>query len=256
MPAQGRDQLKKYFRNGNLAREEYFIDLIDSSVNKVSDQITVSDQGGLNVIASVTGRKFLSLFKSKANEQQQKPPSFTVQYQEDKSNNESLLFSTPLANGASQSLFTIKKESTATGIAGKIGVNTAQPRTELDVNGAVAMKSRVGTFNDATVNYAAIKADGKWYKLVSRLKGPSAFEVIAAVNSKSNGYAMHYTVAMNIPGRKARIKPIQEVYNCWWRRLQLRWTKENDGSYSLDIRTAWRYKDTPQIQVRMTRLWN
>ena len=255
MPAQGRDQLKKYFRNGNLAREEYFIDLIDSSVNKVSDQITVSDQSGLNVTASVTGRKFLSLFKSKANEQQQKA-SFAVQYQEDKSNNESLAFSTPLANGASQTLFTIRKENTATGIAGKIGINTAQPRTELDVNGAVAMKSRVGTFSDAIINYAAIKADGKWYKLVPRLKGPCAFEVIAAVNSKSNGYAMHYTVAMNIPGRKARIKPIQQVYNCWLRRLQLRWTREDDGSCSLEIRTAWRYKDTPQIQVRMTRLWN
>lgn len=255
MPAQGRDQLKKYFRNGNLAREEYFIDLIDSSVNKVSDQITVSDQGGINVTASTAGKKFFSLFKSKTNEQQQKP-SFALQYQEDQSNNESLSISTPLQNGASQTLLAIKKENTAAGIAGRIGINTAQPRTELEVNGTVAMKSRMGTFSDATVNYAAIKADRKWYKLVTNLKGPSAFEVMAMVSSKSNGYAMYYTVAMNIPGRQARVKPIQAVHDSWWRRIRMRWTKADNGSYSLEIRTACRYKDNPQIQVRMTRLWS
>jgi hypothetical protein len=255
MPIQGRDQLKKYFRNGNLAREEYFIDLIDSSVNHVSDQFTMSDQSGVNVVASSTGRKFFSLFKNKKAAQDQ-TASFAIQYREDASSNESISVTAPLANNAVQSLLFIKKESSSKGgFVGKIGINTAQPQAELEVNGAVAMRARIGTFRDSAIDYTAIKADGKWHVLVSNLSGLSAFELVAGINNKGS-YAMKYCVAMNIPGRKGSIKPIQQIYSSWFYRIQLRWVKGDNGSYSLQIRTAWAYKTAPQIQVRITRLWS
>lgn len=257
MPAQGRDQLKKYFRNGNLAREEYFIDLIDSSVNKVSDQFTISDLGGVNVIASAGENKLLSFYKSKTNEQQQKA-SFAMQMGEDTKNNESLSFIVPMANNTGKSLLFLKKESTAAGgFAGKVGINTTLPQTELDVNGAVAMKARIGTFVDPSVDLASIIADGKWHTIVKNKTGMSAYEIVAGVNNNASSYAMMYGICMNIPGRKGNIKPLQQIYSSWFHRIQLQWTvNRKDKTYSLEIRTMWKYKLTPKIQLRITKLWS
>ncbi|MFZ6010886.1 MAG: hypothetical protein ACOYXT_11130 [Bacteroidota bacterium] len=256
MPAQSREQLKKYFRNGNLAREEYFADLIDSTVNKVNDQLDITPTGGWNLVAASVSKRFISFFRNNDQLHQQAPSFFFQQITEEKGG-EGFSLSSATGNGASKSLLYVKKEKSAGGAtAGKIGINTSQPTVELDVNGSVGMKARVGRYMDPTVNPSSLVADGKWHKVMMGLKGLNAFEILAGTAGNGKQFSMVYTVAMNTSGRNGVVKPIQQVRSGWFDRMQLRWAKSSDGTYSLEVRTARKYANKPLIQVRITKLWN
>jgi hypothetical protein len=192
-----REELKKKFRNGSLAREENFVDLIDSFVNKVSDrELKESNYNG-------------------AHENKNLPTSFT----------------------------------------GKVGINTTSPVNDLDVNGSIGMKMRMGMFWDAKINPRQIIADGNWHSVITNLKQMIAFEIISAVQCPEGKYAMYYSVAINAFGKTRKIRPLQRSHSSWWHRIQMRWTKGSQGTYNLQVRTTCAYKTKPIIYNRITNLW-
>lgn len=258
MPVQSREQLKNYFRNGTLVREEHFADLIDSTVNKVNDNIETGADTGFGLTPSLSGKKFISFFKN-SSRQHQNMPSFALQLAEGHNGSGDGL-SLSMGNGRKddlKNLLFLKAEITQAGIVqGKVGINTSKPTADLDVNGSVGMKSRIGRYNDPAIDPRSVVADGKWHKLVTNLKGINSFEILSVVCSPDGKHAMYYGILMNAFGKTKRERPIRQQYKRWWHRIQIRWVPGPNGTYGLEIRTACDYKSRQVITSRITKLWS
>ena len=250
-----REDLKKKFHNGALAKEQHFADLIDSFVHKSSDNIKTSSDTGLGLAPS--NKKFLSFFKNDIN-LQKNAPSFSFETADDKSGAEGISLVIPGATDSSN-LITFRSGADQNGSGktnGRVGINTSSPALELDVNGSVGMKSRVGRFSDPAIDPRQIIADGKWHKVLGNLKGFTAIEVMTAVYCPAGKHALYYTVLTNAFGKGCKEKPIQKSNSSWWHRIQMRWTKTVKGQYGLEVRTVCSYKTKPVIYNRITKLWN
>lgn len=256
MPVQSREQLKNYFRNGTLAREEYFQDLIDSTVNKVNDNIMPDGQQGLGLMASLKGNRFLSFFKNLGRQRDDAPSLFIELVEGSNGTDDGISLSAPGYGDETKSLLYLRPDASKPGAPGRIGVNTTVPFFALDVNGTVGMTGRAGRYVDPAVNPKQVFANGKWHKLITNLKGFHAFEIIAAAYSPDGAYAMQYAVAMNVFGRNKQVSPLQQVYNRRKNRIQMQWTRQVNGAYSLEIRTRSDYKSQRLIYTRITKLWN
>jgi hypothetical protein len=257
MPVQSREQLKNYFRNGNLAREEYFADLIDSTVNKVNDNLDTDAGTGLVLTPSLLGKRFISFFKD-AVSRSQDVPSFVLQSVEAaNSSGDSLSMTIPGTKNDRKDFVVFKTATTRTGaVQGKVGINTSNPVSDLEVNGSIGMKTRIGRYSDPAVDPKQVMADGKWHTLLTNLKGFNSFEVLSVAYSPDGKYAMQYSLLMNAFSRSKRVTPVQQVYRRWWHRIQLRWVPGTNGTYGVEIRTASDYKNQRLIYYQITKLWN
>jgi hypothetical protein len=255
MPAQSREQLKKYFRNGTLVKEEYFVDLIDSTVNKISDKVEPTADSGLGLTPSETGKRYLSFFKDTASEKNN-TPSFAVNAVGDQQ--EDLSIGIPGATKDElKSIVAFKKVTNSSGVTNaRIGINTVNPLFDLDVNGSVGMRMRIGRYYDPGIDYKQVKADGNWHKILTNLSGFSSFEIISAVTEQDGKYAMYYTVLTIAKEANRRVDAISQQYKWWWQRLQMRCVVEKKGFYGIEVRTAVKYNGAPVIYNRITRLWN
>lgn len=257
MPVQSREQLKSYFRNGTLVREEYFQNLIDSSINPLNDNLFPDSTNGLGVIASAKGR-LLSFFKDLTRKREGTPSWVLELINGNNGSEDSISLSIPAVNNTpKRNVLYIKSDTSKPGIInGKVGVNTITPAYELDVNGTIGMKSRVGCFADPSVNPKLIVADGKWHKLITNLKGFAAFEIISTAFHPNGIYAMYYTIALNAFGKNKRICAMQQVYSKRRHRIEMRWSPAQKGVYGLEIRTRSQYNEQPLIYTKVTQLWN
>jgi hypothetical protein len=255
MPAQSREQLKKYFRNGTLVREEYFADLIDSTVNKISDKVEPTSDSGLGLTPSAIGKRYLSFFKDAATEKNN-TPSFALNALGDQQ--EVLSIGIPgTTKEELKSVVALKTVTNSVGVTNaRIGINTVNPIYDLDVNGSVGMRNRIGRYFDPAIDYRQVKADGHWHKILTNLNGFTSFEIISAVNEPDGKYAMYYTVLTIAKESNKRISAISQQYRWWWQRLQMRCVVEKKGYYGIEIRTAMKYNGAPIIYNKITRLWN
>lgn len=255
MPAQSREQLKKYFRNGALVREEYFADLIDSTVNKISDKVEPTSDSGLGLAPSDTGKRYLSFFRDAVSEKNN-TPSFIVHAV----GNQQEMLSIGIPATKKEELKSVMAFKTVTNSMGvtnaRIGINTINPLCDLEVNGSIGMRNRIGRYYDSTIDYNQVKADGHWHKILTNLSGFTSFEIISAVNEPDGKYAMYYTVLTIAKESNKRISAINQQYKWWWQRLQMRCVVERKGVYGIEIRTAVKYNGSPIIYNRITRLWN
>lgn len=257
MSVQSRERLKSYFRNGNLAKEEYFVDLIDSSVNKTDDLINANKKNGLELSPDTNSNRLISFFKNSSGERTDSP-SFAFQLTPDKNGTaEGLSLAIPNGNtNELKNLIVFKTEKTNTGaIQGRIGIKTDKPAFDMDVNGSIGMKARIGRYNDPKVEPEQILADGKWHKLLTNLKGFNSFEILSVAYSPDGKYAMSYNLLINAFGKKGRIVPKEKVYKRWWHRIQMRWVSESGGMYGLEVRTRCNYNQGQLIHNRITQLW-
>jgi hypothetical protein len=233
MSLQNRETLKSYFRKGQLPSEGNFHDLIDSLINKVDDGMSKTVDDGLMLSPIGESKKLISFYKSI----EDKSPEWRVEVNGADSN---LCFS----NRMGENVASFNEQ-------GRLGINTEEPCAELEVNGVIAQKGRMGTAYQGTS-----PADGRWHKIIEGLNGCQMLEVVAGVGKKKTGkYALLHAMAVSTFGKsKNKVKKIQAHYGVRGNRIDLKWTG-TIYDYHLEMRTKANYGENIYIQYNIQSLW-
>ncbi|GAB4396926.1 MAG: hypothetical protein OHK0053_12140 [Microscillaceae bacterium] len=235
MSLQNRNTLKTFFRKGQMPTEGHFNDLIESMVNKVDDGLSKTIEDGLQLSPIGPSQKLLSFYKSI----EEKNPAWSMEIDPGSA---TLYFNNRLGD----TVLALSNE-------GKVGINNRQPVYPLDVQGAVGMQGRVGTFAQGK-----IPADGQWHAILSDLNGCQAFEVMAGVGKKKTGkYSLIHALALSTFGKsRPKIKIQQAYYGVRCNQLQLRWRGET-YAFQLEMRTRCSYDGQGAVfaQYFISKLW-
>jgi hypothetical protein len=257
MTIRNRESLRSYFSDGSLPTQEHFADLVDSMLNMSDEGFRKSVERGFEISAAAGYEALLSFFR----DQDPDRPLWSVGFGGAQGQ---LLIRTngdqqPGQAGTAAPLWSLDP-------AGRVGIGTANPETELDVAGVVRSTGRRGGY--ARESDKPIAADGIWQDLTDDLAGCQAFEITAGVGHKGQGrFGMLHAVAMNaynptlgifnFLNRKRGISSTSAFYGRRCDRLQLRWngTHGRDARYRLQIRTGCDYGQGISIQAHVTQLW-
>lgn len=241
----GREELKKYFRNGRVPTENHFGYLIDSMINKQDDGFSKDEDNGLHISPAESSKRLLTFYTS-IDELQ---PFFFV---EKNSLGIPALKLQPSnipggsENGDEQSFFFHE--------GGRLGVGKRSDKNyKLDVKGLVGMEGRIGTFKSGTV-----PADGSWHPIIEGLDNCQAFEIVARTGDKGKGkFAMMHAIALSTYGKsKSKIRKTGAYYGFFWNKLNLRWKGESTHRYHLQLRSNSNYGPGVRIFYTVTRLWD
>jgi len=224
MAERGRNLLKDFFKNGKRPTESDFSDLIDSTVNKLDDGYTKSDNDGLKLTAKGSNKTIITLCE-------EEKVSWKFFFQ-----NSKLVLQNYLKDFSSdnQGKKLLEIRSPTTIIEGDLNING-----DLSINGI-----RKGA------SVSGMAADGKWHTITKLNYGVYAMEVSAYVNGRSgNGkYAVLVGWATQAFGSGKKIRTISSHYGFWGNRLKLRWKriKDKNGTvnYQLQVRTKTNYNDS------------
>ncbi len=260
MPLFTRESLKNFFKKGKFPTEIHFAHLIDSTVNKIDDGFSKSEQSGLELAPQGHSERLISFYRN-INEAS---PEWQIDLAEVDNKNglsiESVSISREGAPVAHPRLFLAKN--------GRVGLNTQKPEHLLDVRGTASTINRVGA-----LAYGQVPGDGKWHDMLSGLTGLQSFEVVARIEGpkKRGRYAITHAIALSTFGRSnSKIKQVRAHYGWFWNRISLRWKSEwiktegADGQWvhRLQIKTQSHYGYLPQssevvpIRYHVTGLWD
>ncbi|WP_334158095.1 hypothetical protein [Oryzomicrobium sp.] len=238
MAKKNRTSLKHAFSEGAQPSAESFADLIDSALNVVDDGFDRSDEDGFRVAQLGKTGKLISFFENIA----VRRPSWFMRLSQ---GSRRLFF----GSESEKPVLTLSSETVGDQEATRVGINKADPAHELDVDGVVAAKGRIGSQG------ASVKADGQWHDIAGPLDGCRAFEVIAGVGDKDAGrYALLHAFALNTFNRKGHVTPHQSYYGSRCDQLDLRWVGDTHA-YTLQLRTRCAYGEHVAIQFYLTDLW-
>jgi len=237
-----RQTLKNYFKKGGFATEKHFNDLIDSSINSVDDGISKTSDHGLKLSPLKKDSKLLSFFKRIT--QEYSNYSFNL----DNNDSEGL----SINNHDNSTIIKFNKE-------GNVGINTNNPNYNLEVNGTLGVKSKIGLFKTGSV-----PADGNWHSILTDLDGINGFEITAKATGKTGSgcYSVSHVIALSTFGgrrSKHKIKTTTAYYEKYFHRLSFRWFGEMN-SYGLQVRTLKSYgicsetKESYQIKFNVLNL--
>ncbi len=250
MALKNKETLKNYFKKGGVVSEKHFIDLIDSSMNVIDDGIDIDPENGLKLNPLGIFSRVISFFRKKS----QKRPDFSLNT--NFKNKEGLSF-----NGKSDNpILKISNEN-------KVGVNTNDPNYDLDVNGIIGARARVGTYSKGSV-----PADGKWHKIINNLDGINAFEVIAHASGSVNSgyYSISHVIVLSTFGGPFSKNSIKNYQNSNWstffdrlflnkKVIKFRWSGSLHD-YNLEVKTSGDWNINPetnepyQIHYNVTKL--
>lgn len=238
MAIQNRDTLKKRFKNGEMPTQRHFEDLIDSMVNKADDGLSKCIDHGLMLAPEGKSTKLVSFYKSI----EEKVPAWAIELAED-------------SKGKALQIGEEGRKEPAVFIqsGGNMGIGTATPGYDLDVNGLAGMKGRIGTFRKGEV-----PGNGKWQTIAEGLDGCNALEVMAGIGGlQGEGkYALLHAIAVSTYGRsKSKIKKVQAHYGWFWNKLCIRWSGTT-FNYSLQVRTRRNYGEGVNIKFHISKLWD
>jgi len=247
MARKGRDTLKLFFQPGALPSADHFGDFIDSTVNQVDDGFKKTAENGLEISSLGSFDSLISFFRESRSEQ----ALWSIGYDEER---DKLLFT---------KLDDAEQAHTVLSLApdGKVGINRKDPQHELDVDGFVSARGRIGAASaDLTV-----PADGRWHDVTETLTGCHALEVVAGVGKPRTGrYALVHGIAMNAYNpagmlfnlfkRKNRISCQHAYYSSRRDRLQLRW-QGRAREYTLQLRSRCDFGEGCFVRYYITRLW-
>lgn len=236
-----REDLKKFFRNGEIPTENHFHSLIDSTINKQDDGFLKDKDRGL-VIASASGSDRLITFYKQLNDLD---PFFIIE--QDGQDQESLKIRPGVSeNPDERSLFI-----NATGGVG-IGKRSDE-KYRLDVKGFQGATGRVGTFRQGKV-----PADGQWHTIVQNLDNCQAFEIVARTGKKSYGkFAMIHAIAVSAFGNsRNKIRKTSSHYGYFWNKIRIRWLSHDTHDYHLQIKTNSNYGNDVDIYYSIGKLWD
>jgi hypothetical protein len=257
MPKRNRSTLKNFFRPGNMPSAEHFSDLIDSCVNQVEDGFEKPPATGLQLTA-LDQEHLLSFY-------QQSDRDTALWHMGLDAKNTNLHFrANPVADITDGHV--VADPNLTLTPTGLMGVNTAEPKQTLDVNGTLASHGRVG----AQTVESLIPADGQWHDITDKLEGCQMLEVVAGIGIRHTGrYAMLHAIATNTCApnhwwwqwrRKNPIKAQHAFFRSAADKLRLRWLHETESGterpYRLQIRTNTSYGENRYIRYHITKLWH
>ena len=243
MAKKNRNTLKAYFTNGSLPTEHQFTDLIDSTLNVIDEGFDKTAEQGFKVAQLGNTGYLISFFENIA----VKKPLWSLKVD---LNSKSLSFEASSASDRTSQQDAVQALSLAP--EGRVGVRKTNPDFELDVDGTVASRGRIGRAGEREA-----PADGQWHDITGVLEGCHAFEIMAGVGAKGTGkYALLHAFAMNTFSGKSSITPHHAHYGSRCSRIRLRWIKENDSrKYRLQLKTGCPYGDGIKVKYYLTRLW-
>lgn len=257
MAIKTRAELKEYFKNGNVIKEQYFTNLIDSTLNQAEDNLENNNANGLMLKPSKTGNKFVSFFNKVCNSSKAIPIFFIEMLSGGKGKNTISFSASPEGYpDVVRRIFSITTifDKANKRFAGKLGVNTSNPEYTLDVNGTIGVKCISGNFTDATIKPASVKADGHWHSIVKGQKGFKCFEIAASVSHGNTKLAI-YGKTLFIDGESEDHLLSVPADRMFFSKnhLDIKWFK-NSGGYDLKIRTRDKISGTPVINYKLTKI--
>jgi hypothetical protein len=221
-----------------MPQSSSFDALINSTVNRIDDGISKTDEDGLMLSPEGDSNTVISIFQSIQDDEAKWTVDLNASDKE-----EGLCFSEPGDGGGVR--FFLQK-------GGNIGIATTKPAYLLDVNGTSATKSRVGTFAKGTV-----PANGKWQDVITGLNGCHGFELMARAGRPGQGrYALVQATALAAFGNsRSKIRKTQAYYGWFWNKICLRWTGTT-FNYKLQMRTMINYGGDAKIAYHVTNIWS
>jgi len=277
MARRNRETLKNLFRRGALPGEENFHDLIDSTLNMNDEGFNKSPEHGLEIVSQARRPGLLSFFR----DENPSHPLWRVSL--DEVERRRLQFwdrgplEVPPGEGKGPDSGTGNEQPALTlGPGPRVGVNTASPGRELDVQGYLRTRGREGVVPSPGVpepgaRPAPVLANGEWHTIAGPLDGCHALEVVAGVGLRRTGrYALLHAIAINafhprgflfdLFGRKKPIRITQGYYRSRSDRIALRWAARKEGAV-LQVRTRRDYGEGPnrravRIRYHVTELWS
>lgn len=238
-----RQTLKNYFKKGGVPSEKHFVDLIDSSLNVIDDGISITPKHGFKINPLGYSTKLMSFFKQST----QSDPEFSLEL--NKNDKQGL----SIQNKEDQSILKIKSE-------GFVGINTENPKLNLQVDGSFGAKINKGIFLNGLVD-----GDGSWHTIIPNLNGLNGFEVVAYIRGKegSGRYALSHAIALSTFGGRfsgSKIKVTSSFYGSIFNKLKFRWYGTMNN-YSLQVKTRRHYGICPEnnqpykINFNITKLY-
>lgn len=282
-----RKKLKEFFKKGNLPGESAFEKLIDSTFNIADDKLDIN-KDGLMIYPSENGKdKLLSFFEDRDDtdatwvmfiSKKKVGGGISINQLEQSKNDINPTGETVLP----PALF-IQKDN------GMVGLGLDLPRQQLDVDGLIASKGRMGTLLEKQVN-----ADGAWHNVFDTsegLNGCRAFEIMAyAEGNKEEGkYALMHAIAISTYGNsKPKITKTSAYQGKRWNKIDIRWEarasriseeadrdkkkgfsllgwmkwlvswleQKDNNRYNLQLRTRSNYGNDKKLHIRISELWN
>ena len=235
MALKNKETLKNYFKKGGVINEKHFVDMIDSSMNKIDDGIDISPDYGLKINPSGIFTRLISFFRKKS----QKEPDYSINL------NYNNVDGISINDKDDKSVLKVKNNN--------VGINTNNPNFDLDVNGTIAAKSIIGNFSRGTV-----PADGKWHKILENLDGINAFEVLAHASGSINSgyYSISHIIALSTFGGSRSRNKIKNYKNSNWngllshifsrtKMIKFRWSGSLHN-YNLEVRTGGDWNINPE----------
>ena len=242
MSMKDRKTLKNLFKKGSVPTEAGFSDLIDSNINKIDDGISKTVDQGLMLAPIGDSKKVLSIYDKIA----EKDPTWSVELKSDEK------------TATTNNLNLVHESRTVPNISlnedGQVGIQKTDPRNELDVNGFVASKGRLGRY---TAN-SEVDADGQWHTIIDGLNHCQGFEVIARTGiHKSGKHAMVHAIALSAYGHSHSKIKCNHARFSFWRplRIKLRWTGST-YNYQLQIKSSKDLGVGVKIKYYITQLWD
>ena len=257
MAIKTRAELKKYFKNGNVIKEQYFTNLIDSTLNQAEDNLENSNANGLMLKPSKTGNRFISFFNKVCNSSKAIPIFFVEMISGGKGKNIISFSASPEGYpDVVRRIFSIATifDKVNKRFTSRLGVNTSNPEYTLDVNGTIGVRSISGNFKDAAVKPASVIADGHWHTIIKGQKGFKCFEISASVAHGNTKIALHGKTLFADGEHDDQLLSVPSDGLIFSRNhLDIRWFK-NGGGYDLKIRTRNRLGSKPVINYKLTKI--
>lgn len=239
-----REDLKRFFRNGEIPTENHFSNLIDSTINKQDDGFSKDDENGLIISSRGSSKKFVTLYKNIDDLN----PFFYIE--KDEREIGALRF-TPSGDKNEE-----KEEENSFFFHenGSVGIGTrSNEEFKLKVNGFVGLQGRVGTYAQGQV-----PSDGSWHSIIEGLDNCQAFEIIARTGKKGFGkFAILHAHALSAFGKSSnRIRKVSAHYGSFWNKIGIRWKSKGTHDYSLQLRTNRNYGKDVFIHYKVSKLWD
>lgn len=223
-----RDILKEFFSEGRRPTEEQFEALINSTVNILDDGYSKDKTDGLKIAPSIGNNTLMSFCAKSGNS-----PSwiFAVNHAED------LLIE---AKGHASAILNASEKEFHPSLS--LNAPKTVIKGDVEVHGIKKGKSVTPQFEPV--------ADGIWYDITEDLYGMYAMEVVAHVEGTagSGEYAVLMAWTTHCFGSKT-IRTIGSHYGFFGRKIRLRWKRNKDNTYKLQIKTRLRYKDGKNLPI-------
>ena len=252
-----RVELRDRFRAGRMPTEDDFMSLIESMVNSVDEGFDVSEDNGLAIRQQKENGRLLSFFSS----QTEYDPLWSANVLKNTEKGETSLNLKVPNMGVDESAMTFvgplpsNVENNSSKV--RVGIGCAAPKSELDVNGSIASKGRVGHENEKF----EVFADGEWYDVTDVLTGCQCFEIVAGVGGVDGDgkFALTHAIAVNVFNSHPSVNVTQSYSGGRGSRIDIRWqkNKKNKFEFTLQLRVHGKFKNGNKIKVRyhLTQLW-